>query len=161
MELKNCKIHANLLTTQESIRNWPSTTAAYASFEWRVQHWFQSSLHRKLAQLSLRVLVQYHVSLPQSPLWQIWTSPGLILGIREYHERVLRENVLYIPIWKLGDSTAALNMSNGILENTWSKISRPFSGVVGVPSEGVACISRILGRVTTKKWKTSSRSLCT
>jgi len=158
-------------------RSWPSTKGVCAFFEWHVQHFLQNSHLRMLRQQFLHSPShgRCHASLLRSPLWRIWSVLGQILWILmiERLERTKRKKA--IPIWKFGDSIAALNSSKGTLEyyirkvsttspdmtyleNTWSKTSRPFnSGDDGLPSTDGLFNSRISGRVTTRKWKTSSR----
>lgn len=64
-------------------------------------------------------------------------------------------NKYNIPMLKMEDSTADLNISNGTCANICSRTWRPL-GVEEV-SWG-EWTSRISGSVTTKKWKTSSRN---
>lgn len=75
----------------------------------------------------------------------------------------------HLPIWKAGDSTAALNRSNGTRENTSSNTSRPEvfcdDGEVDSgegetdPFAGARLWTlSVAGRVTTKYSNTSSRN---
>ena len=80
------------------------------------------------------------------------SRPRVAVDEHEHHK--------HVPIWKVGDSTAALNMSKGTRENICNKVSRP-ECPCGEPDSDPAeeYISKALGSVTTRKWKTSSRSL--
>ena len=91
-------------------------------------------------------------------------EPGLVrpckpVSIRDHGQ----EADMHVPMWKAGDSTAALNISNGTRAKTCSNVSRPASD--GCPSGwGEMGVDRpptfkLWGSVATRNSHTSSLSL--
>lgn len=129
----------------------PSTTAAFASCAWREQRYYQSYPAQMPEQQSLQPHEKFPACVIRSRLWQIWIALDQSLWNVRTKVEGWNGNP---PIENVGDSTAALNISNGTRAYIWSKASRPLEIVI--ESCWVLVTSKTSGSVTTRKWNTSS-----